>query len=47
LPAPISGNVGLWSKIDSVSEFADYVVTHALDAMRQGVVNILLGENSI
>jgi hypothetical protein len=27
LPAPISGRVGLWSKTDTVSEFADYVVT--------------------
>jgi hypothetical protein len=27
LPAPISGKVGLWSKTDSVSEFADYAVT--------------------
>ena len=27
LPAPISGKVGLWSKTDSVSEFADFVVT--------------------
>lgn len=26
LPAPISDKVGLWSKNDSVTEFADYVV---------------------
>ena len=34
LPAPISGKVGLWSKTDSVSEFADYVVTPAAVAAR-------------
>ena len=34
LPAPISGRVGLWSKTDSVSEFADYVVTPAAVAAR-------------
>jgi hypothetical protein len=27
LEAPVSGKVGVWSKTDSVSEFADYVVT--------------------
>jgi hypothetical protein len=32
LPAPISGKVGLWSKTDSVSEFADYVITPAAAA---------------
>jgi hypothetical protein len=32
LPAPISGKVGLWSKTDSVSEFADFVVTPAAAA---------------
>jgi hypothetical protein len=26
LPAPVSGKVGVWSKTDSISEFADYVV---------------------
>jgi hypothetical protein len=34
LPAPISGKVGLWSKTDSVSEFADYVIAPASDATR-------------
>ena len=29
LPEPVSGKVGLWSKTDSVSQFADYVVTPA------------------
>jgi hypothetical protein len=29
LPAPITGKVGLWSKTDSVSEFADFVVAPA------------------
>jgi hypothetical protein len=29
LAAPVSGKVGVWSKTDSVSEFADYVVTPA------------------
>ncbi len=29
LPAPISGKVGLWSKTDSVSEFADYLIAPA------------------
>jgi len=27
LAAPVSGKVGVWSKTDSISEFADYVVT--------------------
>jgi hypothetical protein len=27
LDAPVSGKVGLWSKTDSVSQYADYVVT--------------------
>jgi hypothetical protein len=27
LDAPVSGKVGLWSKTDSVSQFADYAVT--------------------
>jgi hypothetical protein len=27
LEAPVSGKVGLWSKTDSVSQYADYVVT--------------------
>ena len=27
LPAPVTGKVGVWSKTDSISEFADYVVT--------------------
>lgn len=26
LPAPVSGKVGVWSKTDSIAEFADYVV---------------------
>jgi hypothetical protein len=26
LPEPVSGRVGLWSKTDSVTEFADYKV---------------------
>jgi hypothetical protein len=34
LPAPISGKVGLWSKTDSVSEFADYVVVPAPAAVK-------------
>ena len=25
--APVAGKVGVWSKTDSISEFADYVVT--------------------
>jgi len=29
LAAPVSGKVGVWSKTDSISEFADYVVTPA------------------
>ena len=29
LAEPVSGKVGLWSKTDSVSQFADYVVTAA------------------
>jgi hypothetical protein len=29
LAEPVSGKVGLWSKTDSVSQFADYVVTPA------------------
>lgn len=29
LPAPVSGKVGLWSKTDSISEFAEYTVTPA------------------
>ena len=29
LPAPVSGKIGLWSKTDSVSEFADFVATPA------------------
>jgi hypothetical protein len=29
LKAPVSGKVGLWSKTDSMSEFADFVVTPA------------------
>jgi hypothetical protein len=29
LPAPVSGKVGVWSKTDSISEFADYTVTPA------------------
>jgi hypothetical protein len=29
LEAPVSGKVGLWSKTDSVSQFANYVVTPA------------------
>ena len=27
LPEPVSGKVGVWSKTDSVSQFADYTVT--------------------
>ena len=27
LKAPVSGKVGLWSKTDSMSEFADFIVT--------------------
>ena len=27
LKAPVSGKVGLWSKTDSMSEFADFTVT--------------------
>ena len=27
--APVSGKVGVWSKTDSISEFADYAVTPA------------------
>ena len=27
LPAPVTGKVGVWSKTDSISEFAEYVVT--------------------
>jgi hypothetical protein len=34
LPAPVSGRVGIWSKTDSVSEFADYVVSPAAAAAR-------------
>jgi hypothetical protein len=34
LPAPVSGKVGLWSKTDSVSEFADYVIAPAANATR-------------
>jgi hypothetical protein len=30
LAAPVSGKVGVWSKTDSISEFADYVVTPSL-----------------
>lgn len=29
LAAPVSGKVGVWSKTDSISEFADYTVTPA------------------
>jgi hypothetical protein len=29
LAEPVSGKVGLWSKTDSVSQFADYAVTAA------------------
>jgi len=29
LKAPVSGKVGLWSKTDSMSEFADFTVTAA------------------
>jgi hypothetical protein len=29
LSAPASGKVGVWSKTDSISELADYVVTPA------------------
>ena len=34
LPAPVSGKVGLWSKTDSVSEFADFVAAPAPGAAR-------------
>jgi hypothetical protein len=27
LAAPVAGKVGVWSKTDSISEFADYTVT--------------------
>ena len=27
LAAPVSGKVGLWSKTDSMTEFADFTVT--------------------
>jgi hypothetical protein len=30
LKAPVSGKVGLWSKTDSMSEFADFTVTRAV-----------------
>ncbi len=29
LPSPISGKIGLWTKTDSVTEFADFVATPA------------------
>ncbi|HEY9421265.1 MAG TPA: hypothetical protein VIW92_07620 [Thermoanaerobaculia bacterium] len=29
LAAPVTGKVGVWSKTDSISEFADYTVTPA------------------
>lgn len=29
LPAPVDGRIGVWSKTDSVAEFADYVATPA------------------